>query len=482
MASPLKRSIEAILPPAQERHKQQRHEKQNICHFTNANDVAIESIDKGIIPEETPPLLLASNGFHIHRSFCQRIVDGRVDWSRDDDGNDAFFYGFAKLHVSSESALEAALVLQANVVTLLVKTQAFEALTEDLRMWFENDTFPFVDRQRADLMRISAREAHNAVFNKTTEISMKDDEAFICVEGPIPFARLVDETMVSRGFDCEWFASQLEGVDLSKATDVGSFVGDCRDTPITFRTIFQRSPLRSKENEHLTSMPYADLETIRPLIVASKDAQETAPQPPPPLKPKRDVVKELAPEGCHVTTFFEYLVETSPRSSEFEFADSAKLLLLKQNWELELCESFFSLEYSNVKLYVIDVYAENRIEFEAVAISRSEARRLVNTFSNILVYYAPTKRWARCARVGNCLATPVRLSDSAIGLLMERARDAVTTTPSVHITATNNTNESEGPLMRLRTAIESSCDSNDEDDDRESLSAGPEATSVIGDL
>jgi hypothetical protein len=325
--------------------------------------------------------------------------------------------------------LQCALVLELGVATLLVKVDAFEKLFGELDAGISGVYPP--NTEHAQLARLTAAEAKNNVFNTGDAIVAHDDEAHIVVNGPVPFARLVDDDDQDVDVDVDWFATQLEGVDTTKAVGIGRFFG-C-ETRIGFRTILQRSPA-TVDGENLKDFPSVNLDVLRPLVVASRRVDQAVPRP-------KAVRGDTLEKPMEVLTFFDYVVETSPKTTKFEFASSARELLLARAWERQLTESFFTIDYLQTQLFVIDCFSDGSLEFEGNRVGWREARRLLNMHSAVLAYDSPTRRWMRATRSGDCRASEARLSDSAVSLLMSSRRPEL---------------ECDAPLKRLREALESS--------------------------
>ncbi|MDA9603518.1 hypothetical protein N9S30_00020 [bacterium] len=386
--------------------------------------IAVECIDEGIPPETAPPLLLAGRELAVHRSFSRRTTDGRIEWQEG-----AVLNGFSTVQTCA-GPLQCALVLEPGVATLLVQVCAFEKLFGELDTGISGVYPP--NTEHAQLARLAAMEAKNAVFNTPEAIVAHDDEAHIVINGPVPFARLIDD---DTSVDFDWFAGQLEGVDVSRPVGIGRFFGS--DQRIAFRTILQRSPATG-DGEHLKQFPFVNLDVLRPLVVASRRVDQIVPKP--------KVIKTDAREGPREGwTLFDFVVETSPKSTEFQFASSARELLLTRAWERELTSGFFTLDYIRTNVYVLDVFAD-RVEFEGKRVGWHEARRLLNMHAAVLAYDIPSRRWMRATRSGECRASETRLSDSAISLLMS-AREPEEPRLECH-----------APLKRLRDALEASGD------------------------
>lgn len=387
--------------------------------------VAVEGIDEGTAPEETPPLLLAGRELAVHRSYSRRITDGKIEWNEG-----AVLNGFSTVQTCA-GPLQCALVLETGVATLLVQVCAFEKLFGELDTGISGVYPP--NTEHAQLARLTATEAKNNVFNSRETIVAHDDEAHIVVNGKVPFARLVDD---DTEVDVDWFSGQLEGVDVSRPVGIGRFFGS--ETLIGFRTILQRSPATG-DGEHLKEFPSVNLDVLRPLVVASRRVDQAVPRP----KTVKSDTLEKTREGW---SFFEFVVETAPKTTEFEFASSAKELLLTRAWERQLTERFFTIDYLQTQLFVIDCFSDGSLEFEGNRVGWSEARRLLNMHSTVLAYDSPTRRWMRATRSGECKASETRLSDSAVSLLMSNRRPEL---------------ECDAPLKRLREALESSRGSGD---------------------
>jgi len=175
------------------------------------------------------------------------------------------------------------------------------------------------------------------------------------------------------------------------------------------------------------------LDVLRPLVVASRRIDQALPNH---KVVQTDDAREEPRAGM---TFFEFVVETSPSSTEFEFATSARELLLTHAWERQLTSGFFSLDHANRRLYVLDVFSDS-VEFEGKQVGWREGRRLLNMHSSVVAFEPATKRWMRAVKSGACRAADVRLSDSAIGLLLLSRQP-----PRL---------ECHAPLKRLREALE----------------------------
>jgi len=390
------------------------------CPQLGPDAIAVDAIDEGTSPEATPPLLLTGKDFAVHLSFRRRVTDGRITWQEG-----AVLNGFSTVQTCA-GPLQCALVLEPAVATLLVQVDAFEKLFEDLDIGISD---AYLEPMHAQLARLTAVQAKNAVFNTLEAVVAHDDEAHIVLGGPVPFARLVDD---DQDVDVKWFANQLQGVDTTKAVGIGRFFGS--QARIGFRTVLQRSAA-TEDGDHLKDVPSVCLDVLRPLVVASRRIDQAL--------PKQKVVQtDDAREEPRVgMTFFEFVVETSPSSTEFEFASSARELLLTRAWERQLTSGFFSLDHADRRLYVLDVFAD-RVEFEGKQVGWREGRRLLNMHSAVVAFEPATKRWMRAVKSGACRAVDVRLSDSAIGLLMlSRQPDE----PRL---------ECHAPLKRLRDALE----------------------------
>lgn len=384
--------------------------------------IAVECIDEGIPPETAPPLLLAGRELAVHLSFSRRITDGKIEWQEG-----AVLNGFSTVQTCA-GPLQCALVLETGVATLLVQVDTFEKLFGELDTGVSGVYPP--NTEHAQLARLTATEAKNAVFNSRETIVAHDDEAHIVVNGKVPFARLVDD---DTEVDVDWFSGQLEGVDTTKAVGIGRFFGS--ETRIGFRTILQRSPATG-DGEHLKTFPSVNLDILRPLVVASRRIDQAVPRP----KVTKSDTLEKTREGW---SFFEFVVETAPKTTEFEFASSARELLLTRAWERQLTERFFTLDYTNTRLYVLDVFSDGSLEFEGKKVGWREARRLLNMHSTVLAYDSPTRRWMRAVKSGECRAADVRLSDSAVSLLMSAREPEEEPRLECH-----------APLKRLRDALE----------------------------
>ena len=383
--------------------------------------VAVECIDEGTPPEETPPLLLAGRELAVHLSFSRHIADGKIEWQEG-----AVLNGFSTVQTCT-GPLQCALVLETGVATLLVQVDAFEKLFGELDTGISGVYPP--NTEHAQLALLSATEAKNNVFNSRGTIVAHDDEAHIVVNGKVPFARLVDD---DPNVNVDWFATQLEGVDVSRPVGIGRFFGS--ETLIGFRTILQRSPATG-DGAHLRNFPSVNLDILRPLVVASRRVDRSLARP----KTVKTDAQEAPKEGL---SFFDYVVETSSKSTEFQFASSARELLLTRAWERQLTSGFFSLDYANTRLYVLDVF-ENGIEFDGKRIGWREGRRLLNMHASVLAFDSSTRRWVRAVKSGECSAADVRLSDSAVSLLMSAREPEEEPRLECH-----------APLKRLRDALE----------------------------
>lgn len=360
--------------------------------YQGPDEWAIEAIDEGWPPEEAPPLLCTGKDLDVHSNYRRKLIDGRPNW-----GEGAVLSGFSTIQTSS-GQLQCALVLQTGLATLLVKIDSFEALFCDL------DDFYNSDAEDEQLSRLAATAAKRGLFNTTNSIVARHDEAQLVVLGPVPFARLVDSEPTK--IDVDWFAFQLQGVDVSKAVGIGRFF---KNEAVSFKTILQRSPGTS-DGQHLQNFQSICLQVLKPLVVATRYYEKTD-------MTMRKTIKEDGQEIDSGLSFVDFLVQTSPNSTEFEFASSAQHLLLKKQWQLNLTENDFHFSYTSQTIYVL-FCNDGHLEFNKSRIGWREGRRLLNTHSTVIAFEKQTNTWIRAVKSGNCQATDVNLCDSAVGLLM----------------------------------------------------------------